>query len=171
MWQLSHWNSSDKHHPMLIQYRCLRWKVPRTCVSHPAWFTAHPVLSFSLPIHLSILFFMGSIQWWKYNDVCRLRMSYFTHHEALARGCSVMALNSRDWQSLTLVFDSPHLRRARYSIHLTDQFPALTQDWKCNGKIRFSQCTLVNIRSTMYTSMQLTQRQIKNVNSPRFYAY
>lgn len=31
-------------------------------VSHPAWFTAPPVLSFSLPIHLSILFFMGSIQ-------------------------------------------------------------------------------------------------------------
>lgn len=94
-----------------------------------------------------------------------MRTPYFTHHEALARGCSVMALNSRDWQSLTLLFDSPHLSRMRYRIHLTDQLAALTQAWKCNSKTHFVQCTVVNIRNTMYTSTQLTQRQIKNVNS------
>ncbi len=157
MWQRSHWNLTISPAHVIP---C--WSNADDCPTHVFLILPDSQLLLSFPSLCP--FISASYSLWEAFSNENIMMSVIGEHRISlimrpwhVAGRSVMALNSRDWQSLTLLFDSPHLSPSEwYRIHLKDRLPALTHAWKRNGTTRLIVYSGA-LRNTMYTSTQLTQ--------------
>ncbi len=107
MWQRSHWNLTI---PLVHVIPC--WSNADDCPTHVFLILPDSQLLMSFPSFCP--FISASYSLWEAFSNENIMMSVIGEHRISlimrpwhVAGRSVMALNSRDWQSLTLLFDSP----------------------------------------------------------------